>query len=297
MHIKAVSTKLSILLIAITLLAASCSGGGSSSNTMTNGTQSTGTSEGSKTGPVVLSLSSPHSASIASIGTDYYTFTTSSAGSYGITLLNSPTDVSWDLFSSSDYSSTFVTSCDNMFTGPENEVCSTTLSANTKYYLRVNNWDNAVGSFVATVAFLDPSGGCGSSGTCVNFENGGVPSSFVMSGNALWTIDSTTAASGAKSFRSGAITDSQISCFAYTPSGTSQIIIFSLKTDSEQYMDTLKFYIDGNVQTSSWSGSTPWMRVIFGTMAGNHTYKWCYIKDPSISVGADAVWVDDIEIQ
>ena len=58
--------------------------------------------------------------------------------------------------------------------------------------------------------------------------------------------------------------------------------------------DFLTFSIDGN-QVAQWSGtqsgnfSTP-------VSLGQHTLKWSYVKDGSVSSGSDAAWTDDVTI-
>ncbi len=227
----------------------------------------------------------------------YFSFTTGAySGSYGVAVTGAEADISWDLYAAPDYSSDFIANCDKHFTAV-NEICSVTLEANTAYYLKVRSWDDITSTYTLIVTFLDPAAGCGT-GQCINFESGSVPASIMASGNAAWVIDNSTAASGSYSIHSGVISDNEMSCFEYTPSGNTEVVLFSLKTDSELWVDQLKFYIDGVKQSSSWSGlDTPWVRVIFGTSAGSHSYKWCYDKDGSFSKGTDMVWVDDIEFR
>ena len=281
------------------LLLISCGGGGGGSNPQQSPPPDGGTPPpvgGTKADPAVISLSTPTTSTIVGVTSSYYLFTTGTAtGSYAIALTGVQADLGWDLFAASDYSSFFVATCDKQFsTG--NEICSATLTGNTTYYLKVRSWDNTTSTYTLTVSYLDPATGCGA-GTCVNFESGSIPVSFVTSGDAAWAIDSGIKATGVYSAHSGTITDNQTSCFAYTPSGNTEVVVFSVKTDSEHWVDMLKFYIDGTMQSSNWSGNTDWTRVIFGSNSGSHTYKWCYTKDGSISVGSDRVWVDDIEFK
>ncbi len=296
MHSKMFRSK-HIFIILVLLLSLSCGGGGGGDNTQqTPPTPPPDTNTGTESNPSVVTIGTPVTSSINGVSSNYYSFTTgSSSGSYGIALTGVQADLGWYLYAASDYSSFFVAACDKQFTAV-NEICSATLEANKKYYLQVSSWDNKQSTFTVTITFLNPAAGCGSV-ACVNFEYGSLPSSFISSGNAFWTIDNANAATGTYSIRSGAITDNQTSCFEYAPSGNTEIVLFSLKTDSEQWVDQLKLYIDGVIQSSTWSGNTPWTRVIFGTSPGTHTYKWCYTKDGSISSGADRVWVDDLEFK
>lgn len=123
-----------------------------------------------------------------------------------------------------------------------------------------------------------------------NFDDGLVPAGFTMSGDAAWYIDSATAT---PSLRSGAITDNQVSCFAVTAAATSGVS-FDVKVDSE-WSDRLRLYVDGS-QVDYWSGSVAWTAEDFPQTLGAHEYRWCYSKDGSISSGADAAWVDNINI-
>lgn len=294
--------KAALFLLVMPLLI-SCGGGGGSdpNNNNDSGGTDGGTTGGTVTvgtssNPAQLKVGASQQSTVAATGAYYYVFTAgTSSGSHAISLTNTQSDLSWDLYSDANYSSLFVYNCDKNW-GTQDEVCTVLLTANAKYYLRVNNWDNVTSTYTVAVNFLDPAAGCGS-GTCLNFETGSVPTAISMSGNLPWTVDNATSATGAYSIRSGAITHNQSSCFEYTPASSTSIVTFSLKTDSEEYVDKLKFYIDGSLQSATWSGATPWIKVMFNAAAGSHTYKWCYTKDSSMSNGADAVWVDDIEFK
>ena len=111
--------------------------------------------EGSIASPVSLGTASTtitHAGSISADGTSFYTFTTgSTAGTYTISLTNTHSDLSWDLFSNSGFTS-LVRYCDNFVTiGANNEICSATLTAGTTYYLAVDEWDIVAGTFTLTV--------------------------------------------------------------------------------------------------------------------------------------------------
>ena len=132
----------------------------------------------------------------------------------------------------------------------------------------------------------------------LNFENGLVPATLVMSGNLGWTIDSTTGgASSTRSLRSGAITHSQQSCVSITALSSSSIT-FDRRVSSESTFDFLRFYIDG-VQQTAWSGAlTAWTTSsTYAVTTGTHEFKWCYTKDIVVSSGSDAAWIDNISIQ
>ena len=68
---------------------------------------------------------------------------------------------------------------------------------------------------------------------------------------------------------------------------------FYYKTSSESGWDYLKFYID-NTSVGQWSGEVAWTKAAFPVTAGNHTFKWEYMKDGSQASGSDCAWLDYI---
>lgn len=128
-----------------------------------------------------------------------------------------------------------------------------------------------------------------------NFENGVVPVSLKMTGNAVWGVDTTTGSASTRSLRAGAIGNSQASCVALSAINA-QSISFDYAVSSEGGFDYLKFYIDGVVQWNhSWSGTVNWSPSgLISVTSGFHEYKWCYSKDFTISSGLDTAWIDNI---
>ncbi len=122
-----------------------------------------------------------------------------------------------------------------------------------------------------------------------NFDDGLTPGNFTLSGNANWSPYATDL-----SFMSGVITNSQTSCFAVSQASASGIS-FDLKVDSESCCDELMLYIDGTY-INSWTNNTWTTSATYSQALGTHEYKWCYSKDGSVSSGADAAWVDNINI-
>ena len=130
----------------------------------------------------------------------------------------------------------------------------------------------------------------------IDFENNVVPSGFSFSGNMPWYITNTQSYEGARSIRSGNITHSQSSTMTYTfnaPTGGQ--VSFYAKVSSEANYDFLKFYID-NVEKGRWSGEVDWTEFSYDITAGNHTLRWTYEKDFSVSNGSDAAFVDLISV-
>lgn len=131
----------------------------------------------------------------------------------------------------------------------------------------------------------------------ISFEEGTLPDGFSTSGDVSWTVVDEASFDGAYSVRSGGISDDQSSVleliFEYDNASE---ISFNLKVDSEtgsSFYDGLKFYIDGTSQ-DQWNGNVDWTEVSFPVTAGEHTFKWEYVKDGSVSTGEDAAWVDFI---
>jgi hypothetical protein len=126
------------------------------------------------------------------------------------------------------------------------------------------------------------------------FESGITTPPWSFSGNANWTVDTTTFYSGTKSAKSGIITHSQTSAMQMTqPIGYAGQISFFYKVSSESNYDYLKFYIDG-VLKGQWSGEINWAMTAFNVTQGTHTFKWEYMKDGSVTSGSDCAWVDHI---
>jgi hypothetical protein len=94
--------------------------------------------EGTVAQPVAVTLNTPRSSTVGAFDDSYYQFSTTTAGTYVLTLSNPTTDVSWDLYSNSDFTGD-VESCDDYWS-TSTEKCSATLQANKMYYLRVSEF-------------------------------------------------------------------------------------------------------------------------------------------------------------
>jgi len=144
----------------------------------------------------------------------------------------------------------------------------------------------------ARVAVSTKSAGISNEG----FESGDftrLPWSF--SGNAPWTVQSSTVRSGSYAAASGAITHNQTSGMLLHLNCEAGTISFAYSVSSESGWDFLRFYIDG-VQKGAWSGSVGWTTASYPVTAGPHTFEWRYTKDESVSSGSDKAWVDDITL-
>lgn len=117
---------------------------------------------------------------------------------------------------------------------------------------------------------------------------------WVMGGNANWTIVTDNPQEGIYCARSGNIEDSQSTSLEVTVNVTGDgDITFYRKVSSENNYDYLRFYIDG-AQMEQWSGTVAWGQVSYPVTAGEHTFKWTYSKDFTVSSGSDCAWIDYI---
>ena len=103
-----------------------------------------------------------------------------------------------------------------------------------------------------------------------------------------------TPISGVYSARSGDISDNDSTNLEFTGVMSNGTVSFAYNVSSEANYDFLTFSIDG-VHLAQWSGSQSGN---FSTPVslGQHTLKWTYVKDGSVSVGSDAAWIDDVII-
>ncbi len=149
MRTKSVWTKWLVLIFSVSLLV-SCGGGGGG-----GGTPPAPADEGSIASPVNLgtvSTTVTYPGSVGALGTSYYKFTAGSTpGAYTISLTNTQSNLSWDLYSDSLFTTPVGSTCNNSnTTGPNNESCSVTLTAGATYYLAVDEWDAVAGTYTLT---------------------------------------------------------------------------------------------------------------------------------------------------
>ena len=115
-------------------------------------------------------------------------------------------------------------------------------------------------------------------------------------GDAPWTMDEVEVWRGRFSARSGILGDANTSRLELDMAvAADDTVAFRLRVSSEAGYDLLQFFVDGVVQ-AAWSGEVPWTRHAHDVTAGVHTFAWVYTKDAVGSAGADAAWLDDIEL-
>lgn len=116
-----------------------------------------------------------------------------------------------------------------------------------------------------------------------------------MSGAAPWYVTEESAASGRYSLRSGAIGDGQDSRASVTLNLQQGTASFSYRVSSEPNWDFLEFYLDGTL-VQRWSGEVAWTTYPFVVTAGTHTLEWRYAKDAANRAGADAAFIDNLDL-
>lgn len=117
-----------------------------------------------------------------------------------------------------------------------------------------------------------------------------LPAAFGALGSAPWQ-----AAEG--SARSGEIGHGQYSSLlALVETVADGQLSFRYRVDSEQGYDLFELLLDGQVMLQT-SGQTGWATWSTTLAAGQHQLVWRYAKDGTLSSGADAVWIDDVQIE
>jgi PKD repeat protein len=113
-------------------------------------------------------------------------------------------------------------------------------------------------------------------------------------GNNDWVISTFDPFEGNYCSQSGDINDDQSTYLSISYNvQTAGEISFYRKVSSESTYDFLRFYID-DIMQGEWSGEVPWSQVQYNVTAGQHTFKWEYSKDYSVTNGSDCGWVDYI---
>ncbi len=168
------------------------------------------------------------------------------------------------------------------------------------------------GTFNVTIGATNSSG-TGTAPLTINIASGGIAldaaldtpgRNFVTGGDLPWVGQNTVTFDGADAAKSGAIVASQESRFETTITGP-VTVSFRWKVDSEEGYDYLRVFVDdftlpvngvGGAQLAQISGSVDWTLQSIPVGAGDHVVRWTYAKDATLSVGADAGWVDVLTI-
>ncbi len=130
-----------------------------------------------------------------------------------------------------------------------------------------------------------------------DFESGDFSQyEWEFDGNADWTIDDSDPYEGMYAAKSGDIGDQSDTELKLTLEvAADDSIAFMVKVSSEAGYDYLQFYINNTLQ-DEWAGEVDWVRVSYPVNEGEHTFRWVYDKDWSVSNGEDCGWIDFVEL-
>ena len=156
------------------------------------------------------------------------------------------------------------------------------------YSVRVGNAAGSVLSGAAVLTVAAPAAG----GLAVALDNDALD--WATSGDATWSAQAGISHDGVDAATSGRLADLQSSRLSTTVAGPATLS-FWWRVDSEANFDFLSVSLDGVLQTRI-SGPTGWAQATVTVPAGAHTVVWTYAKDGSVTAGADAGWVDQVEV-
>lgn len=113
------------------------------------------------------------------------------------------------------------------------------------------------------------------------------------SSSPTWEVTNTSASVGDSSVRSAPIADSQSSAIAVQLEGAGELS-FDWQVSSETSYDFLQLYINGGL-IAEISGERYWNNYSSDLGDGLHQVEWVYYKDGSVSSGADAGYLDNVQ--
>jgi hypothetical protein len=111
--------------------------------------------------------------------------------------------------------------------------------------------------------------------------------------NRAWFGELAITHDGDAAAQTPALTDNQ-SCLLQTAVYGPGTLSFWWKVSSEEGFDILSFWDDGGRSRADISGEVDWLQETFALGPGYHRLNWGYAKDPSVSAGMDAGWVDQV---
>jgi hypothetical protein len=129
-----------------------------------------------------------------------------------------------------------------------------------------------------------------------DFESGGLSRlPWRNTGSAAWFIQSGIVANGDFALQSAKIGNNESSSIKILGVFSGGQGSFSSRVDSEKNWDKLLFLIDGRV-VREWSGLVSWNDFEFNITSGRHELEWRYKKDFANFGGADAAYLDNINL-
>jgi hypothetical protein len=118
---------------------------------------------------------------------------------------------------------------------------------------------------------------------------------WTTGGDALWAGQPFTTHDGVDAAQSGFLFDDEVSWLQTTVTGPGQVS-FWWKVSSEAAFDFVQFTI-GDAAQASISGEVDWQQRTVSFPAGPQTLRWAYVKDGSVSEGADRAWLDEVRFE
>ena len=112
---------------------------------------------------------------------------------------------------------------------------------------------------------------------------------FTTGGDSAWFVQTEESWYGGSTARSGSITHNEHSWIETAVTGPGELS-FWWQVSSESNYDFLEFYRDG-VRQDRISGESVWHQKTYELGAGENVLRWRYMKDGSVTVGADAGWL------
>jgi len=125
--------------------------------------------------------------------------------------------------------------------------------------------------------------------------DGVLPNGFAKASTAegSWIVDDGNASEGLFSLKSQIVNGDNTSAIELTGNYQAGTLTFDRRVSSEVDKDLYKFYID-DIEQFSISGEQDWDSVSYAISQGNHTFRWSFEKDISLSSGQDAAWIDNL---
>ncbi|MCR5444399.1 MAG: T9SS type A sorting domain-containing protein [Bacteroidales bacterium] len=129
------------------------------------------------------------------------------------------------------------------------------------------------------------------------FEGNSYHTTGWTQGNYAWQITNSQAHQGSYGLQSTSNLDNNQTSMVTIPVNLtmSDSISFHYRVSSENNYDKFHFLIDEEDLVEA-SGEVDWTRFATLIPAGNHTLKFTYTKDYSVSNGSDCAWIDDVHL-
>ncbi|QUM81092.1 peptidase M4 family protein [Moritella sp. 5] len=128
-----------------------------------------------------------------------------------------------------------------------------------------------------------------------DFEDLQLPQGWIsdVNANASWKVSRDEANNSNYSLTSQSIEHNQSSTIIWFGNFNEGVLSYDYKVESELNWDFLTVYLDDQAMTNI-SGAQNWLTHTVNISAGNHTIKWVYHKDSSVSTGQDRAWIDNV---